>query len=244
MSHAFLALYTILSAIVPIGFRTGAVFVPILGNLRGSIGANTYSHNRGGDYVRRRVAPTNKNSTRQQTMRTILAGLASDWSKDLTANQRAAWNVWAGQQAKEGPLGNSINLTGINGFVWCNCHILDAGDPRIDNPPIRVAMDPLTTLAVDVSALNVADITFTPTPIGANDRLCLFMSLPQSGEAEPNFKQCRIVGYSGAPQASPWAATLPFPVLVNQKVIFFCAVYDSGTGLLSQFLRAVDTADY
>ncbi|MBA7656939.1 hypothetical protein ES703_64868 [subsurface metagenome] len=230
--------------IIPTGFRTGAIFVPILGNLRGSIGANTWSHNRGGDYTRRRVAPTNKNSTRQQTMRALLASLASRWSTVLTDEQRNAWNTWASLQPKEGPLGNSINLTGINGYVWCNTHILDAGDARIDAPPAQVAPGALDTLAVDISAAAVADVTFTPTPAGANIRLIMFMSLPQPGEAEPNLKQCRIVGYSDTAQAADWAATLPFVVGVGNKVVFFAATYDDRTGLFSQFIRAVDTADY
>ncbi len=221
-----------------------AIFVPILGNLRGSIGGNTFSHNRGGDYTRRRVAPTNKNSTRQQTMRALLSSLASQWSSLLTPEQRILWSNWAGLQTKEGPLGNSINLTGINGFVWCNTHVLDAGDAILDNPPVDVAPNALLTMSADVSALTTADITFADTPLGATLRGVLFMSLPQSGEAEPNFKQARIVGYSALAQTTPWAATLPFPVLVGQKVIFWAAVYDNATGLFSQFLRAVDTADY
>ena len=162
MLNPLVTLYTILTVIIPTGLRTGAIIVPILGNLRGSIGANTFSHNRGGDYVRRRVAPTNRNTTRQQTMRALLASLASRWSTVLTAEQRNQWNTWAGLQAKEGPLGNSINLTGINGFIWCNTHILDAGDARIDTPPAQVAPGALDTLAVDISAPAVADVTFTP----------------------------------------------------------------------------------
>jgi len=244
MHHSLLALYTILSTIVPTGFRRGAIFVPILGNLRGSVGANTFSHNRGGDYLRRRASPTNKNSTRQQTMRALLAGLASDWSNILNDNQRLAWNTWAGQQPKEGPLGNSINWTGINAFVSCNCHILDAGDTRMEDPPLDVAPDALETFAVDVSALNTADVTFGASPSGATLRLVMFMSLPQSGHAEPNFKQCRIVGYSDLNQATPWAATIPFPVIPDQTCVFFAARYSNLTGLFSGFLRAVDSADY
>lgn len=221
-----------------------AIIQPILGSLRGSIGDNTFSHNRGGDYVRRRVSPTNPNSTRQQTMRTLLSGLASGWANNLSDAQREAWNTWAENQPKEGPLGNSINLTGINGYVWCNTHILDAGDTRIDNPPPVVAPDPLATFSVDISAATTGDVTFTTTPLGAHIRLVMFMSLPQSGKAEPNFKQCRIVGYSALAQASPWAATLPFSVQSGQTVVFFGATYDDRTGLFSSFLKHVQLASY
>ena len=221
-----------------------AIFIPILGNLRGKVGANVWSHNRGGDYVRRAVTPTNPNSTRQQTMRTMLADYASNWSRGLTGPQRSAWNTWAGQQPKEGPLGNTIHLTGINGYVWCNCHIQDAGDAPITDPPGVVAPDPLDTLAIDISAITTADVTFTATPLPANRRIVLFMSLPQPGAAEPNFKQCRIVGYSDAAQASPWAATLPFGVATGSLVVFFAAIYEAATGLFSGFLRTTDDADY
>lgn len=221
-----------------------AIIQPILGSLRGSIGDNVFSHNRGGDYVRRRVSPTNPNSTRQQTMRTLLGTLAALWSSTLTAVQREQWNVWAGNQAKEGPLGNSINLTGINAYVWLNAHLLDAGDTRIDAPPIVVAPTGLLTASVDISAINTADVTFTATPIAANHKLVMFMSLPQSGSALPNFAQCRIVGYSAAAQASPWAATIPFSVTSGQTCVFFVGIMDDETGLISPYLRSVDTSDY
>ncbi len=221
-----------------------AIFVPILGNLRGSIGANTFSHNRGGDYLRRRVGPINKNSTRQQTMRALLSSFASTWALALSDEQRNAWNAWAAVQAKEGPLGNTISLTGINAFVWTNCHVADAGDGYIADPPANVAPNALLTFSVDISANTTAVVTFTGAPVGPLKRVVMFMSLPQPGEAEPNFKQCRIVGYSDINQDTAWNATLPFAVGVGFKVIFFGARYDSETGLFSQFLRAVDTADY
>jgi len=221
-----------------------AIIQPILGSLRGSIGDNTFSHNRGGDYVRRRVSPTNPNSTRQQTMRTFLGTLAALWSSTLTPVQRGQWDVWAGNQAKEGPLGNSINWTGINAYVSLNAHLLDSGDARIDIPPIVVAPTGLLTLSADISAINTADFTFTGTPAAANHKLVAFMSLPQSGAAQPNFKQCRIVGYSAAAQASPYAATLPFSVASGQTAVFFTAIMDDATGLFSPFLRSVDLSDY
>lgn len=221
-----------------------AIIQPILGSLRGSIGDNTFSHNRGGDYVRRRVSPTNPNSTRQQAMRTILGTLAALWSSTLTAVQRGQWDTWAENQSKEGPLGNSISLTGINAYVWLNAHLLDAGDTRIDAPPIVVAPTGLLTMSADISAAGTVDITFTGTPLAANHKAALFMSLPQSGAAQPNFKQCRIVGYSAAAQVSPWAASMPFSVLSGQTVVFFAAIMDDETGLISPYLRAVDLADY
>jgi len=177
-------------------------------------------------------------------MRTFLGTLAALWSSTLTPVEREQWNTWASLQAKTGPLGNSINWTGINAFVALNAHLLDAGDARIDAPPIVVAPTGLLTLSVDISAINTADVTFTATPMAANHRPVMFMSLPQSGAALPNFKQCRIVGYGAAAQESPWAATIPFSVTSGQTCVFFVAIMDDETGLFSPFLRAVDTSDY
>ncbi len=216
----------------------------ILATMRGSVGAITASHNRGGDYFRRRNSPTNPNSTRQQTMRTLLGSLAGLWTTILTPAQREAWNVWAGQQSRTDSLGNSINLTGLNGYMLTNTHLVDAGDTRIDDPPVTVAPTGLLTLSADISAATTADFTFTTDPSAANHKLVAFMSLPQSGSAEPNFAQTRIVGYSAAAQASPWAATLPFSVQVGQKVVFFVGIMDDETGLFSPKLRSVDLADF
>lgn len=225
------------------GFRRGAIFVPILGNLRGSVGDNTFSHNRGGDYVRRRSTPTNPNSTRQQTMRSLLGTYAAAWA-GLTTAQREAWNTWAESQSRSGPLGNSINLTGINAYVMLNTRIVDSGNTAITSPPVDVAPDALSTFSVDISAATTGTVTFTPTPLGADEQIQMYMSLPQSGAAEPNFKQCRIVGYSTKAQASTWDATLPFSVQAGQKVVFFAARFDSATGLISAYLRTTDTADF
>ncbi len=241
MNPALTALTFIFSAIVPRGFRRGAIFVPILGEIRGKIGANVFSHNRGGDYIRRFVAPVNPNSTRQQFMRSTLGILATLWSTTLTQLQRDAWSAWAATQTRIGPLGNNISLTGINAYVWTNSHILDAGDTRIDLPPVTVSPNALLTMVPTISADTTADLVFSDTPLGANERPVMFMSLPQSGSAQPNQKQSRIVGYGALAQASPWAATLPFSVQIGQSVVFWGAVYDSATGLISAFLRSYQT---
>jgi len=128
-------------------------------------------------------------------------------------------------------------LTGINGYVWCNTHILDAGDTRIDDPPAVVAPGSLLTMSGAISAATTYDVTFTATPLAATERPVLFMSLPQSGAAQPNQKQSFIVGYGALAQASPWAATTPFSFLSGQSAVFWAAVYDNATGLLSPFLR-------
>ncbi len=244
MSNQFLSIVSLISFLIPRSFRKGAIFIPALGPIRGSIGGITFSHGIGGDYIRLKVSPTNPNSTRQQTMRTLLGSLSSLWSSTLTPAQRGEWNVWAALQAKTGPLGNSIKWTGLNAYVSTNTHLLDAGDPRIDSPPAVVAPTGLLTVSADISAATTVDLTFTGTPAAANHKLVMFMGLPQSGAAQPNFKQTRIVGYSAAAQASPWAATLPFSVITGQTVVFYTAIMDDETGLFSSFLRSVDASDF
>ncbi len=244
MSRVAALLNVVFSILIPTRLDKGMIIIPLLGAMSGKLGSFVASRNRGGSYFRLFTSPVNPNSTRQQTMRTILGTLAGLWSTTLTPAQREAWNTWASTQAKTGALGQTVNWTGMNGYVSTNTRLIDAGDNRIDDPPVVVAPTGLLTASVDVSAANVADVTFTATPPAANHKLVMFMGLPQSGAAEPNFAQTRIVGYSAAAQASPWAASTPFSIQSGQKTVFFVGIMDDETGLFSSMLRAVDTADY
>src|SRR5438309_10637939 len=71
-----------------------AKLLPIHGQMSGSIADNTFSHNKGGQYVRQRRVPTNPNSVKQQAARTILATLSAAW-RTLSATNQQAWNNWA-----------------------------------------------------------------------------------------------------------------------------------------------------
>jgi hypothetical protein len=100
---------------------------PIASQASGSLGGLVFAHNRGGQYIRRRVTPTDPASQRQMIVRNILTILASAWGTVLDADQREAWNTYAANVAMTNRLGQTIYLTGQQHFVRCNVPRTQAG---------------------------------------------------------------------------------------------------------------------
>lgn len=219
-----------------------ARIIPILGSMRGSLGGDTFSRNKGGDYVRRRVAPVNPQSVRQQTTRTLLGKYAVDWSLVLTAAQRSAWEAYAQDHPVKNSQGQDVLITGLAWYALVNTKLDDAGATTIAWPPVAVAPSGLDTLACDITAITTVVVTFTPA-LAAGHRLQLWQSLAVSSGSTPNRNQCRLVGYSGAAEASPWTATLRHPIQSAARGVFYAAVM-SAEGLTSPYLMDIDDADY
>lgn len=219
-----------------------AIILPLVGLLRGSIAANTYSHNKGGDYVRRRTTPTNPNTSRQQITRAALGTWAAAWVSALTQNQRDAWDVFASANPVKNSLGQDVFISGLAWLVKCNTRLADAGLTAVLDPPVDPAPEAFLTLSVDISAAATADVTFTPV-LGATEAMQLWVSLPVSIGSSPNIKQCRLVGYSGLAEASPYAATLPHSFQVSHRGVFYACKL-GGEGLISAYLQAIDDVDF
>lgn len=201
-----------------------AKFLPILGPLRGSIAANTFSRNKGGQYLKQKASPTNMNSTRQQAMRAALADLSADWA-DLTDPQRSGWNGWADSHPRTDSLGQEYTLTGHQAFVGLNARVFDAGDTPQDDCPDQTSPDALVGGAIAYTDADTISVTFTTT-LGATERLMVWQCLPQSGQGNPNLAQARLVGYSAAQAASPVAMDLPWAVTIGCTVNFWLCIQD------------------
>lgn len=219
-----------------------AIFNPILGDLRGRLAANVFSHNKGGSYVRLGTTPTNPQTSRQQTTRQILGTRAAQWSAGLTQDQRDAWDVYASQNAVKNSLGQDVYITGLAWYVKANARLVDAGLDLTQDPPVLGAPDGFNSLACDISAVTTVDVTFTGN-LAATEAMALWVSLPVSVGSTPNLAQCRLVGYSGLAEASPWAATLPHSFQTGQRGVFYAARL-SEEGLISAFMQAIDDSDF
>lgn len=182
-----------------------ALFQPILGNISGSIGGSTWSHNKGGPYVRRRTVPTNPTTLRQTAVRSYLGILSSMW-QDLTSAQRSGWNIYALNHPVFNRQGVSIKLSGMSWYIGLNSRLLDVGLPPLSAAPTNASPSALSTCSMAVAA-NVATVTFTPV-LPAGSRLILKMSKPGSAATWPNENTARHAGKSAANAASPAAITL------------------------------------
>ncbi len=113
-------------------FTTGAM----VGDLSGSIGSTTASHNRFGPYFRNKVIPINPNTTRQQEVRTLFATMVNLWNNTVTQAQRDGWDNWAANTTIQGKDGNPINITGQNAYVRFNVIRTQIGGSRVDVAPL------------------------------------------------------------------------------------------------------------
>lgn len=160
---------------------------PILSDARASVGGATFSKNRGGNYIRAKVAPVQPRTVAQQNVRSNLATLSGMW-KGLTAANIAGWNALASGITLKDSLGTSYKPTGNQLFVGNNRNLSDAGQTVIVAPPSGSPdfedISPLTVAA----AAGAATFTIVPT-IAAAPTGMIFMvkATPQSSPGRSYF---------------------------------------------------------
>ena len=144
---------------------------PIFAKASGSVGGLTFSHNRGGQYTRARVTPTDPSSIRQQFMRATIGVLAPYWGQTLSAAQRSAWNLYADNVTWINPIGETIFLTGQQHFLRINTVRLQIAQAILDAAP--TIFDLGTFTAPTIVSMNsgppaTIDIAFDNTDAWAN----------------------------------------------------------------------------
>lgn len=132
----------------------------MVGQLSGSTGSTTASHNRYGTYFRSRTIPTNPNSTSQQGVRGVFGGLAQAW-RTLTQSQRDGWSALAPNVTRVDALGVSYTLSGNALYIGTNINRDSVGDafiddaPALDSPPVVSALVVAATSGTGVIALGI-----------------------------------------------------------------------------------------
>lgn len=225
-----------------------AIFTPgpAVSSISGSVGGQTFSRNRGGQYMRRRAIPSLVSSPAATNIKALLAAYSQAWS-GLTAAQRNAWTEYARQTPVINALGNAFTRSGQQAYVACNTRIALAAGTAITAPPIVNAPDALLTYTqtYDIGAGTFAS-AFTPTPIGATNFLWYRVAVVNSAGISYITNLLRMVGVSAANQAtgfdcqslieSRWGA-----LVVGQTVHIRLHVLDRATGLLSPPRQAFGT---
>jgi hypothetical protein len=215
-----------------------AIATPILANLSGSIGAVTWSHNRGGPYARRRSVPVNPNTAKQQSVRQALGIVSGIW-RSLTPPQQVAWGDWAALNPVVNSLGQTIQLSGQSAFCSLNARIWQStGGLTIPDPPITPAPPTLVSFtATWTAATSIIVVTFGPSPLAGTEQLAFWTTLPGSTGRNPNFAQARLIGYGPLADVTPTSFTSPYPGVANAAANVWCAVMDQASGLMSVALK-------
>ncbi len=206
----------------------------------GSIGGATASHNRGGQYFRRRAIPVNPSTVQQQAVRGFFATLQAAWNSTLTAAQRSAWDSYALNTPVTDALGNPVNAGGKGMYTRGNVSRLQGSLARVDNGPTSFGLPALTAPGVTslVASTGVLTYTFTNTDTwaaAATSGLLVYVSRPQSVSVNGFKGPFRFAGIklgNATPPTSPGTVTSPFTYTAGQKGFVKFVAVDS-TGRLS-----------
>ncbi len=200
---------------------------PIFSQVSGSSAGNTFSHNRGGLYVRARTVPVNPNSPAQNQVRVRLAALMNRWTNILTQAQRDEWDTYALNVPLPGPLGDLRNAGGTGMFIRGNTPRLQAALAPADAGPAIFALGEFTeiTAFAPLAATNAVGFAFSNTDAWANElggAMLVFASRPQQPAKNyftgPYRFVDKILGDDITPPSSPFSPISPFPFVVGQRI--------------------------
>jgi len=214
--------------------------------MSGSTGGITASRNKGGQYFRTRAVPTTSTTVKALAAKARLALYAAAWGA-LTTIQRASWSGYGVTKPGTNALGMPKILTGINAYIAINTRLNLAGDAAIVSPPIGSDPNALTTASAtfDIGA-GTTMLTFTPTPLGATNRLWLEAALVDSPGINyvENLKRFIVASAPNLATGYDYQAAVEAvlgPLNAGQKLVLFPMVYSSTTGLLSRPRRVEGT---
>jgi hypothetical protein len=157
-------------------FNMAKIISSLVGDLRGSIGGNTYSRNRYGAYIRQRVKPVNPNTVAQSIARSIFSSISAGW-RLLTQERRDYWNTLT---THKGALMTPISGQALFNMVNRNLKSLGQGlVDFIDNTNVPDDASGAFTVSVNHTGSVVKIETGVPT-VGTDVGLRVYASAPYS----------------------------------------------------------------
>lgn len=216
-----------------------AIFTPgpLVGQISGRIGGIVASHNRGGAYWRNGSIPTRSTTIYAQQAKALLALTSAAWAS-LTGPQQQAWKTWATQNPVTNRLGQQITLAPHAAFVQLNTTIILAGGVAIAIPPIIPPPTALATLSVSASIAGPNAITFTASPIGADNVLFILAAVSDNPGVSYVQNLYKLILVTAANDASPTNIGTELAdrfgtLQAGQKLFLSVQVVDQVTGLRS-----------
>jgi hypothetical protein len=227
------------------------LFKPLLiGELSGSVGALTASHNKGGAYIRSRVIPTNPGTPAQTEVRNLMGQFAARWTNTLSAAQRQAWDTYALNVPLLNRLGESVTVTGLNMYQRSNIPRAQNGLSIVDDGPTTFNLGDFTAPTIaSFTSPTVLSLTFEVADdwVSEDDAAMLIFGSRDTGIAINFFKgpyrkyPIQLLGDNAVPPTSPHPGTNPFNISVGNQV-FLKAAVTRADGRYSLITRLTDVA--
>lgn len=139
------------------------LFQPFLGLISGKVAGSVFAHNRGGQYIRGWVVPTNPNTPEQQNVRSAMASLVIDWKDTLTQAQRDIWETYGANVEMTNRLGDPIFLTGQNHFIRSNVPRIANGVSLVTDGPTTFNLGSFAAVSVTIDEAEVVVLVFDDT---------------------------------------------------------------------------------
>lgn len=192
----------------------------------GSLGGVTFSHNKGGQYMRARTTPTDPGTSFQTFVRTSMAQLVNLWVNVLTQLQRDQWDVYASQVPLLDQFGDARTVTGMNMYVRGNLPRLQAGLPRADDGPTTFSTGEFTQAIVTYSLATGITVNFSNADVWANEddsAMLIYVSHPHNPSVNFHKSGYRFAGkIDGNATTAPTTPELfdppPFPFIEGHKL--------------------------
>ncbi len=206
---------------------------PLVGQLSGSQGSTTASHNRYGSYLRNRVIPVNPSTSAQIARRNNFGEVASHW-RTLTATEIAGWEALGIQIVRTDSQGQTYTLNGFGAFMDVNINRKLFGLSIVVAAPLLGTLEELVSLdLVATAGVQLFTFGFLPTPIGAGKRLKIEASRPLGqGITFVGKGDIRALSYTADNIASPVDVTSAWtsrfgPLIADQKILALGTVVNS-----------------
>jgi hypothetical protein len=217
-----------------------ALATAVSGKIRGIVG----SHNKGGQYLRGKTIPVNRNTPTQVAQRARLKLSVGVYSTSLTDAQRLSFAVYAQNVTTVDSLGNTIKLSGQNWYIDQSTTRQQAGLSPINTCSSNFTLTTITpfTATATASATNLT-VAINPSDewaTSSNGALLVFASRPQnSGKAyfTGPYQLAGVIHGGTSAISSTNLLSLPFPTGTAGSQIFLRARATAGDGRTSASFR-------
>ena len=180
-------------------------FGAIVTDGRNKIGGHVLSKNRGGNFMRTKVTPSNPQSIAQAGARNRFSGLSQAW-RSLTQAQRDAWSAAVNDYQRTDIFGDLKSPSGSNLYQRLNNVLAVCGVAAMATPPLPSAVPNIyvqtVTAAVGVPALSV-DLNDN---VPADTAIMLFATAPMSAGRNYVKSQFRLIAVLPAATINPYDA--------------------------------------
>jgi hypothetical protein len=195
----------------------------------GSVGGYTFSHNRGGMYIRQRSTPVDPGSPFQNAVRDSMSSLSQSWQEVLTDGQRDGWATYAANVPLTDQFGDSRHVTALNMYIRSNSIRLTQGFSASPNAPVIFDLGPATPPGlVAVVTPTTATVSFNESDdwVGEDGaHMAVYVSRPKAPTINffknPYRYSGSIDGDSTTPPTTPATITLPFTYDIDEAQRMF-----------------------